>query len=385
MKFGNTQRLIFMMVLVITYFLVELITGYIVHSLALVADSFHMLSDFIALCVGVAASKIAKWPRSSKNTFGWQRAEVVGSLINTVVLVTLCFTIFVDAVERFIQRESIDEPQVMVYVGIGGLIINILGLLVIGGHSHSHDAPALTLDMDEVNLEDGLNESDYNLVDSKPGAGEAEQPLPNGGARLSVYEVVDPDYGTGGDVNERIGGLCPCLRRWRGIRRTSEADLAHENCHLSPCPNSSTKKTHKQGQSMNMRAVFLHVFADFLGSVIVVTSALILWQVPGDPNEPENSWKLYIDPAMSIFMVIIILSSTLPLLYKAALILLQSVPKEICIKNLKNRLEKIDGIVRVHDLHVWKLQSNCIIGTVHLRVRSLPLSTCILYLHRLLL
>ncbi len=150
MKFGNTQRLIVMMFLVITYFLVELITGYSVHSLALVADSFHMLSDFIALCVGVAASRIAKWPRSAKNTFGWQRAEVVGSLVNTVVLVTLCFTIFLNAVERFIQREAISEPRIMVYVGIGGLIINILGLIVIGGHSHSHDGPTLTLDIDEV-------------------------------------------------------------------------------------------------------------------------------------------------------------------------------------------------------------------------------------------
>lgn len=150
MKCGNTQRLIFMMFLVTTYFLIELITGYCYRSLALVADSFHMLSDFIALCVGVAASRIAKWPSSSKNTFGWQRAEVVGGLINTVVLVTLCFTIFVNSVERFISPESIEEPQVVLFVGIGGLVINILGLIVIGGHSHSHDAPALTLDVDEA-------------------------------------------------------------------------------------------------------------------------------------------------------------------------------------------------------------------------------------------
>ncbi len=149
-KFGNTARLIAMMVLVAIYFCVELITGYIVNSLALVADSFHMLSDFIALAVGVAATRISKWPRSSKNTFGWQRAEVVGSLINTVVLVTLCFTIFLDAVKRFFESEPISNPKIMVFVGIGGLIINILGLIVIGGHSHSHGGHELDIDENEV-------------------------------------------------------------------------------------------------------------------------------------------------------------------------------------------------------------------------------------------
>ncbi|CDS40998.1 cation efflux protein: zinc transporter [Echinococcus multilocularis] len=358
-----------MMVLVILYFLVELVTGYVVHSLALVADSFHMLSDFIALCVGVAASRIAKWPRSSKNTFGWQRAEVVGSLVNTIVLVTLCFTIFIDAIERFVEHEPIKDPQIMVYVGVGGLVINMLGLLVIGGHSHSHDTPALTMDIEDVNIEAGGNELEYNLVESKPETGEAAEPIPNG--NLGSYEVVDSEYDPGNDADKMLK-CCPCFRRMRKLRQSSEKDLGHENCHLAPCSNTTIRKPHKEGHSMNMRAVFLHVFADFLGSIIVVVSALILWQAPGDPTKPENRWKLFIDPAMSIIMVIIILYSTLPLLYKAALILLQSVPKEICIRNLKNRLEKIDGIVRVHDLHVWKLQTNCIIGTVHLRVRSLP-------------
>lgn len=53
-------------------------------------------------------------------------------------------------------------------------------------------------------------------------------------------------------------------------------------------------------RSMNMEAVFLHVLADFLGSVIVVTSALVIWLVPGDPKEPRNQWKLYIDPCMRL-------------------------------------------------------------------------------------
>lgn len=49
---------------------------------------------------------------------------------------------------------------------------------------------------------------------------------------------------------------------------------------------------------MNMQAVFLHVLADFMGSVIVVVSALVLLLVPGEVSKGEALWKLYIDPSM---------------------------------------------------------------------------------------
>lgn len=133
---GNFERFIFMLILVVLYFFVELVVGITIQSIALVADSFHMFSDCLALIIAIIASRISKWPRSSKNTFGWQRAEVMGSLINTVVLITLCMTILLRAIERFIDPEPISAPDKMVYVGLGGLIVNILGLIVLGGHSH---------------------------------------------------------------------------------------------------------------------------------------------------------------------------------------------------------------------------------------------------------
>lgn len=59
---GNTEaskwKLIAMFSLNFTYFLVELVVGYLTHSMALVADSFHMLSDVVALCVAYFAVKV---------------------------------------------------------------------------------------------------------------------------------------------------------------------------------------------------------------------------------------------------------------------------------------------------------------------------------------
>ncbi|VEL24436.1 unnamed protein product [Protopolystoma xenopodis] len=137
-RFGDTCRLTSMMVLVLLYFFVELITGHLTRSIALVADSFHMLSDFMSLVVALVATRIAKWPSSSKNTFGWQRAEVVGSLVNTVVLISLCFNILIDVAKRFIEPQKTDKPKLMVFVGAGGLLINAIGLLILSHHGHSH-------------------------------------------------------------------------------------------------------------------------------------------------------------------------------------------------------------------------------------------------------
>lgn len=77
--------------------------------------------------------QIAKWP-SKKNTFGWARAEVLGALVNAVFLIALCFTIFVEALQRMFHDEHIHDPDLMLIVGSIGLVINLVGLLLFHGH-----------------------------------------------------------------------------------------------------------------------------------------------------------------------------------------------------------------------------------------------------------
>ena len=56
---GKTCRLLFMLALTLSFFLVEIIVGYVTNSIALVADSFHMLSDVVALIVGFASIRVS--------------------------------------------------------------------------------------------------------------------------------------------------------------------------------------------------------------------------------------------------------------------------------------------------------------------------------------
>ena len=63
------------------FFICEIVFGYTTNSMSLIADAFHMISDFIALLVALYAIRVAKKPREKNFTFGWIRAEVIIYLV----------------------------------------------------------------------------------------------------------------------------------------------------------------------------------------------------------------------------------------------------------------------------------------------------------------
>lgn len=140
----NRVRLLCMLSLTFGFFIVEVVVSRMTASLSMLSDSFHMLSDVIALVVALVAVRFAeKTHATNKNTFGWIRAEVMGALVNAVFLTALCFTIVLEAIERFTEPHEIESPLVVVGVGAAGLLINLLGLCLFhghagGGHGHSH-------------------------------------------------------------------------------------------------------------------------------------------------------------------------------------------------------------------------------------------------------
>ncbi|KAL2406787.1 Vacuolar zinc transporter ZRC1 [Exophiala dermatitidis] len=138
MGLSKTHRIIILLGIDSAFFLVELIVGYAVHSLALVADAFHMLNDVLSLCVGLWAVRVANTGSSKMYTYGWQRAETLGALVNGVFLVALCLSIFLEAIQRFVEPQVVNNPKLVLIVGCLGLASNILGLLLFHDHSHGH-------------------------------------------------------------------------------------------------------------------------------------------------------------------------------------------------------------------------------------------------------
>lgn len=77
MGLSKSTRIIILLTIDAVFFFIELIIGYAVHSLALVADSFHMLNDVLSLCVGLWAVKVANEKTNSKMyTYGVRMASL---------------------------------------------------------------------------------------------------------------------------------------------------------------------------------------------------------------------------------------------------------------------------------------------------------------------
>lgn len=128
MELSRTTRLWLMLSLSTAYFLTELIVRILSNSMALAADAFHMLSDVLAMAVGIIAIRAAASTGTTAyqhNTYGLQRAELLGALANSVFLLALCFTIVLDAVKRLLEPAPIRHPEVVLAVGLVGLLINV--------------------------------------------------------------------------------------------------------------------------------------------------------------------------------------------------------------------------------------------------------------------
>ncbi|KAL1263746.1 hypothetical protein QQF64_006485 [Cirrhinus molitorella] len=119
-----------MLVITVIFFVAEIVAGYMGNSIALVSDSFNMLSDILSLCVGLTAARVSRRAGSGRFTYGMGRAEVVGALANAVFLAALCFSVSMESLKRLAMPQAIDDPPLVLIVGSLGLAVNVVGLLI---------------------------------------------------------------------------------------------------------------------------------------------------------------------------------------------------------------------------------------------------------------
>ena len=133
----NRRRLLLVLLLALGYAGIELVGGLWTGSLALLADSLHMISDVAALALSLLAVWMASRPASKRRTFGNSRAEILAALANGLGLAVVAVFISVHAVERFMTPRDVAGGGVMI-VAAGGLIINLVSLWILeAGRSES--------------------------------------------------------------------------------------------------------------------------------------------------------------------------------------------------------------------------------------------------------
>jgi zinc transporter 1 len=252
-------------------------------------------------------------------------------MVNAVFLLTVSIFITLDAIQRFIKPEPLGNPILVLCVGGGGLLVNIIGLIMFCGHAH---------------IGHGHDRGDHSDSEEKKEENSEENHEPEEGHK----HEEEPHH-------EHKDGDPPC-------------HYHHKEEH------NHSKKKHKH-HNENMCGVFLHILGDFLGSIVVMISASITLicriYAPG-----SDQYTQYIDPALSLFIALILFVPTIPLIYRCYVVLLQSVPAHINLEKLKEEILNSENVSGIHELHVWSLLNNQkIIGDVHILAKeNISLEKC---------
>jgi len=353
---SKESRIVFMLTLVLMYFFVEIFVGFLNNSLALVADACHMLSDGLCLVVALVAIKVSQKSNdakvlSEKNTFGWSRSEILGSLINAVFLLALCVILILESIEKFIQPEPVQNPLLVLWVGMGGLIMNIVGLLIFcgdgtghghshggGGHGHSHssDDGELHVEMDMSKTASALN-------------------------MRGIFLHVAGDF---------FGSIVVCMSALLMYFFNNCDDESLENCNY-----------HAEAIETGEFLVSLGISEDEIGNLLTSnnissSSTYLSLMFPTGPKH----WTLYVDPVTSFLLTMLILGTTLKLLKVPVMILMQTVPRGVDLEKIKQDvchtiLTKYNALVKIHDLHIWTLAGDQIVGTVHIKMLNIDIKS----------
>lgn len=133
---ANARRLTVVLVLTALYMLAEAIGGWYAHSLALMADAGHMLSDVAALGLGLFAVWISRRPPTPARSYGYHRTEILAALANAATLIAISVWICIEAWRRLSTPSVVDGQTVMV-IAWGGLFVNLAGMWVLHGGRNS--------------------------------------------------------------------------------------------------------------------------------------------------------------------------------------------------------------------------------------------------------
>ncbi|KAH9840431.1 Cation efflux family [Teratosphaeria destructans] len=430
MGLSKSNRILILLVVNFIFFLIEIVTGYAVHSLALVADAFHMLNDVLSLLVGLWAVKVANSRTNSKTyTYGWQRAETLGALVNGVFLVALCVTIFLDAIQRFFEPQHVKNPKVVLIVGCLGLTFNVLGLFLFhehnhgpGGHDHGHGDESHAAEEGHAGHDHDhdahVADESGNVVDVLPqqrvgGWPTTQQKSPEAESETTAVEAdettVVPKKGHkhNRSKSRRYSGIDDIYVSPNAFRRSiieagnpetipsdddengpnaiDDHDETHD--HNAPLLGGKqsgygtvdkrksidhSKHVHAKPKEKGKGHGHSHgdlnmrgIFLHVMGDALGNIGVIATALVIWFA---KGEWRFYFDPAISLVITVIILCSAIPLCRAASRILLQAVPIGVDVEDIKEDIQSLPGVVSCHHLHVWQLNDSKMVASLHVQV-----------------
>src|SRR5690606_2504431 len=245
---GHRRLLTVSLSLTVTVMVVQVVGAILSGSLALLADAAHMFTDASALVIALIATAVAARPADDRRTFGYQRAEVFGALINAVILSVLMVVVAIQGIQRLIDPGEVEVVgPLMLAVAVIGMIANAISMWLL---------------------------------------------------------------------------------------------------------------SRAQRTSINVRGAYLEVMGDLIGSVMVIIAAVVI---------VVTGW-MPADAIASLVIAAMILPRAISLLREVFSVLAESAPKGMSVNEIREHLTKYDGVVDVHDVHIWQLTRGAPVFTAHVTV-----------------
>jgi len=368
------------------YVIAELAAAIYLQSLVLLSDGFHNLSDVISLGIAYWARKATKRASTDEMSYGWARTEILGGLTNGCFLLSLVVYVMLESIPKIINPTPLVEGGSLLFIIISasGLTVNIVGTIVFsltgqahahshshGGHSHGHDhghkddkkkkekiKPALSFNVLELESPSQSPKSEeHKEKKEKKGHGHAHE---HGHEEKKEKKEKGHGHSHGHGHEEKKEkkekGHGHAHEHGHEEKKEKKEKKGHGHSH-------EHKEEKKPKRDENMHAVFLHFLGDAISSLMVLGAGLLIHFFN------SGKWTNYIDPISSLIISCLILYTTIPLVKRCSMILLQSTG-DIDVKQLRKKLTKLEGLVSVHDLHIWQLVDGMTIASVHIAIEE---------------
>lgn len=114
----------------------------------------------------------------------------------------------------------------------------------------------------------------------------------------------------------------------------------------------------RKGETLNEKVVSLHLLEDVLGWVAVLIGSIIMMYMDAP----------FIDPLLSVLISLFVLYNVYKNLRKSMLVILQAIPEEVSIESVRERLKNMQEVLSIHDCHIWSLDGQYNILTIHLQL-----------------
>lgn len=123
-------------ILNLAYVAIEAVFGWLADSMGLLSDAGHNLSDVASLIIAMLAIKMAKMPPNSRYTYGYSKATIQASVINSIILYVAVILIVIESVEKLLNPVSVDGATVAWVAGAGVIVNGITAWLFLKDSRH---------------------------------------------------------------------------------------------------------------------------------------------------------------------------------------------------------------------------------------------------------